>query len=52
VDPEASLQEAITTSNYLFFEVIGECYIHGMMEGEALRFQKENSIETLEFELR
>lgn len=47
-------QDAGTGEEY--FQFIGECYIHGMMEGEALesaRFQSgNNTIPKQEFELR
>ncbi|KAK0510158.1 hypothetical protein JMJ35_007552 [Cladonia borealis] len=37
-----------------FFEIIGECYIHGIMEGEALELAKsgDDSISQEEFEIR
>jgi hypothetical protein len=33
-------------------KLIGECYIHGMMDGEAFRILQEMKIEREEFELR
>jgi hypothetical protein len=35
-----------------YYEFNGECYIHGMMDGEAFRILQEMNIEKMEFELR
>jgi hypothetical protein len=35
-----------------YYVLIGECYIHGMMDGEAFRILQELKIEKEEFELR
>lgn len=35
-----------------YYEFIGECYIHGMMDGEALRHQRTRGLQQQEFELR
>jgi hypothetical protein len=35
-----------------YYVLIGECYIHGMMDGEAFRILQEMKIEKEEFELR
>ena len=35
-----------------YYILIGECYIHGMMDGEAFRILQEGEIEKKEFELR
>jgi hypothetical protein len=32
--------------------MLGECYIHGMMDGEAMRYQNEEAIASQVFELR
>jgi hypothetical protein len=37
---------------YYFYTMFGECYIHGMMDGEAMAYQNENGIPTTVFELR
>lgn len=34
------------------FEMIGECYIHGMMDGEALLYQHKNEIGTCAFNIK
>jgi Heterokaryon incompatibility protein (HET) len=34
------------------YEFIGECYIHGMMDGEALRHQRIRGLQQQDFELR
>jgi hypothetical protein len=39
-------------SNKCTFVLIGECYIHGMMDGEAFRILQEMDIEKRVFELR
>ncbi len=35
-----------------YYKFIGECYIHGMMDGEALRHQRIRGLQQQEFELR
>ncbi|KAF7511266.1 hypothetical protein GJ744_004831 [Endocarpon pusillum] len=35
-----------------YYQFIGECYIHGMMDGEALRHQRTRELQQQEFELR
>lgn len=35
-----------------YYEFLGECYRHGMMDGEAMRYQNQYSIPTRTFELR
>jgi hypothetical protein len=35
-----------------YYEVIGECYVHGMMDGEAFGVKNEREIEKEIFELR
>jgi hypothetical protein len=35
-----------------FYELLGECYVHGIMDGEAIEFQERNSIKSEVFELR
>jgi hypothetical protein len=39
-------------TNKHYHELIGECYIHGMMDGEALRVKGNREIKTLTFELK
>jgi hypothetical protein len=34
------------------YEFLGECYIHGMMDGEAMAAQNRDAIPTTLFELR
>ena len=43
------VQTAPTGDFYVF---LGECYIHGMMDGEAIRFLNEHHTKTSIFELR
>ena len=35
-----------------YYEVVGECYVHGMMDGEAFGVKNERGIEKEIFELR
>ena len=37
---------------YFHYMLLGECYIHGMMDGEAMAYQNENGIRSTVFELR
>ncbi|KAL8718347.1 MAG: hypothetical protein Q9225_004507 [Loekoesia sp. 1 TL-2023] len=34
-----------------YYRFIGECYLHGMMDGEAITYQNENNIKAETFEL-
>lgn len=40
------------SDNRCYYEFLGECYIHGMMDGEAMAYQNDNSIRPQMFELR
>lgn len=40
------------TEGKYYYELIGECYIHGMMDGEAFRILQEMKIDKEVFELR
>lgn len=64
-DPEKGLQEPEHTinpddseniqrlqQNWCSYEVLGECYVHGMMDGEAMAYQNEKGIRAQVFELR
>lgn len=46
------LRKLIDDENDKSYELIGECYIHGMMDGEAFRILQEMKIKKEEFELR
>ena len=35
-----------------YFQLVGECYVHGMMDGEAIPTAKKNGYEEEWFELR
>lgn len=37
---------------YYYYTLLGDCYIHGMMDGEAIAYQNKNGIITTVFELR
>jgi hypothetical protein len=64
-DPEKGLQEPEHTinpddsediqrlqQNWCSYEVLGECYVHGMMDGEAMAYQNGKGIRAQIFELR
>lgn len=35
-----------------YYEFVGECYLHGMMDGEAIKYQNENEVRAEIFEIR
>ena len=35
-----------------YYELVGDCYIHGMMDGEASKMQQARNIPQTQFELR
>ena len=35
-----------------YYEFVGECYLHGMMDGEAIKYQNDNQIKAEMFEIR
>ena len=41
-----------TDTHRYYYQVIGECYVHGMMNGEGLEIQNEMEIKRTVFELR
>ena len=41
-----------TQDNLWHYKLLGECYIHGMMDGEALAYQNDNAIPATVFEIR
>jgi hypothetical protein len=42
----------IQQDDHVWYELIGECYIHEMMDGEAIRYQDEHGLKSQIFELR
>lgn len=44
--------QAAQASHRIHYEFVGECYVHGMMEGEAFGIKKKHKIKDREFELR
>jgi hypothetical protein len=51
--PDASDQKKkADDSESCYYEFIGECYVHGMMDGEAIEYQNFNQIKPRTFELR
>lgn len=45
-------QSGSSSSEEQIFEMIGECYIHGMMDGEALLYQQKKDVKTRTFRIR
>jgi hypothetical protein len=43
---------ALPGAEETFYELLGDCYVHGMMDGEAVDFQEKNCIQPVVFELR
>lgn len=35
-----------------YYQLVGECYIHGMMDGEAMAFSNDGRVKLQEFVLR
>jgi hypothetical protein len=35
-----------------YYQLVGECYLHGMMDGEALEMCRDGSVEETMFKLR
>lgn len=45
-------QRRYPDDGYRHYQFLGECYIHGMMDGEAMAYQNKESIPSQLFELR
>ena len=53
IRPRPSTDEPLKESvNKYYYEFVGECYLHGMMDGEAIKYQNDNEIKAEMFELR
>ena len=46
------IKVALSEDDYWYYEFLGECYIHGMMDGEAMAYQNNNGVRAQVFELR
>lgn len=46
------IKATLSEDDYWFYEFLGECYIHGMMDGEAMAYQNHNIVRAQVFELR
>jgi hypothetical protein len=42
----------VRRSNDCYYQLIGPCYVHGMMNGEAIQFQNDNGVHPEVFDLR
>lgn len=47
-----STESASEKDEDYWYEFIGECYVHGMMDGEAIKYQNQNEVRARIFELR
>lgn len=52
INPDDSEDIQRLQQNWCSYEVLGECYVHGMMDGEAMAYQNEKGIRAQVFELR
>ena len=51
--PRPTTDEPLKESvNKYYYEFLGECYLHVMMDGEAIKYQNDNEIKAEMFELR
>jgi hypothetical protein len=46
------MKTALKEDDRWHYEFFGECYIHGMMDGEAMAFQNNKGVAANVFELR
>lgn len=46
------IEESLKEHDWWHYEFHGECYIHGMMDGEAMAYQNHHGIQAQPFELR
>jgi hypothetical protein len=46
------LPEEGEESRYFYYQFLGEAYVHGIMDGEAMDYQNTQEIKTEIFELR
>lgn len=47
-----NLREKLGEEGYYSYTLLGECYIHGMMDGEAIQYQNEWGLPSTVFEIR
>jgi hypothetical protein len=47
-----NLREKLGDEGYYSYTLLGESYIHGMMDGEAIQYQNERGIPSTVFEIR
>jgi hypothetical protein len=52
MSPLSSNEPATERDENFWYEFIGECYVHGMMDGDAIKYQSQNEIKPRVFELR
>jgi hypothetical protein len=46
------IKARLSEDDYWYHEFLGECYIHGMMDGEAMAYQNNNGVRAQVFEFR
>ncbi len=49
---EANFKRKMGEDGQWYYEMMGECYVHGMMDGEAMAHQNNEGIPTTVFEIR
>ena len=53
IRPRSTTHEPVKKSvSKYYYEFVGECYLHGMMDGEAIKYQNDNQIKAEMFEIR
>lgn len=50
--PEDTPKDSINSIEPRFYQLIGECYVHGMMNGEAISAQSDKNLKKQLFEIR
>lgn len=51
-DPHDNEEVMRLKQNWSYYELLGECYEHGMMNGEAMAYQDEQNLRAQVFEIR
>ncbi len=49
---KANFLDGMVEDDWYYYRFLGECYVHGIMDGEGMAYQNENSIRKTLFELR
>ena len=46
------MEEQRWKQNWCYYKLLGECYLHGMMDGEAMAYQNQKGLRAQVFEIR